>query len=409
VGVFIFHDFGYCTLLRARYHQRGIITANGAAMPNGFTAYQVRQIENTLIDFLAQQQYDLIDIPIIDTADLFLTRAGDTIIDSLFTFERRSQQWALRPEFTATAARRYIQQQQQGAARWQFVGSVFADDDSSIANYQQHSYGAELIGAAGSSAEAEIIALAVQAVERIGLTNWQLVIGHVGLQSHLLARYGLDSRTTRLLLAQREALKDPARGIAYALEQVQQVMAVPASIENMSSDASPQDAQSMLDVLLDSTQYGTTMGGRSREDIVRRLLQKRQRALAHDRIIEAVHFLHEWVNIRAPLPEALQQIETFLPQDDTPGRQLLADWRKTLDLLQQRGIPAGRIILQPNLARNWEYYTHVVFGIQSADLTYVVGGGRYDELIRLLGGQQTPAVGFAVYMDRLLRALAQHG
>lgn len=374
-------------------------------MPDVFSAYHIRQLENRLIEHGAQHHYELIDIPIIDSADLFLTRAGDKIIDSLFTFERHNQTLALRPEFTATAARRYFEQQHKGMARWQFVGAIFADDASAAEQVQRRSFGAELIGVAGSAAEAEIIQLAARAIELTDLHDWHVVTGHVALQSHLLARFALDSRTTRLILAQREALRNPAQGMAYALEQLRSVAA--ADQPELSAAANPAATQQMLDVLLDSTQYGTTMGGRTREDIVRRLLHKRQRAAAQADIQEALRLLERWVNISTDLDTALPQIEALIGTEDLIGQQLLADWLATVETLQTAGLPRQRLLMQPNLARNWEYYTGIVFGIRAPTGVYVVGGGRYDDLIRLLGGAPTPAVGFAVYTDRLIHEITQ--
>jgi histidyl-tRNA synthetase len=365
-------------------------------------AYRIRAIENTFIEHLHQSAYELIEIPAIASADLFLTRAGDKIIDRLFTFERHGRQLALRPEFTAAAAHHYIQQGLTTPQRWQFVGTVFSDDSSTPPRYQQHSIGAELIGVSGTAAEVEMIQVATTGLQAVGLTNGQLVVGHVGLQTHLLTRLGMDSRLIRLLLNQRQTLKNPQQGVQVALEHIEQVIAKPNTSALMSSDHRA-DAQQMLDVLLDSTQYGTTMGGRSREDIVARLLQKRRRAVERERIAAALEFLAQWVQIFAPLEVALPQIQALIATDDATGQRLFAEWQTALQVVAAH---AGEVWLEPNLARNWEYYTGLVFGVRASTQEYVIGGGRYDELIGLLGGQPTPAVGFACYVDKLLPALA---
>ncbi len=66
--------------------------------------------------------------------------------------------------------------------------------------------------------------------------------------------------------------------------------------------------------------------------------------------------------------------------------------------------------LNPCLVRGLDYYTHTAFEIQSDDLgaqATVCGGGRYDGLIAQLGGPETPAVGWALGMERLLLLLKQ--
>lgn len=66
--------------------------------------------------------------------------------------------------------------------------------------------------------------------------------------------------------------------------------------------------------------------------------------------------------------------------------------------------------LNPNLVRGLDYYTHTAFEIQSADLgaqATVCGGGRYDGLVSQLGGDETPAMGWAIGMERLILLLKQ--
>jgi histidyl-tRNA synthetase len=66
--------------------------------------------------------------------------------------------------------------------------------------------------------------------------------------------------------------------------------------------------------------------------------------------------------------------------------------------------------LNPRLVRGLDYYTHTAFEIISSDLgaqATVCGGGRYDGLVAQLGGLQTPAVGWALGVERLVLLLQQ--
>jgi histidyl-tRNA synthetase len=57
------------------------------------------------------------------------------------------------------------------------------------------------------------------------------------------------------------------------------------------------------------------------------------------------------------------------------------------------------------LVRGLDYYTHTAFEFQMKDLgaqSTVCGGGRYDGLISELGGPETPAVGWAIGLERLV-------
>ena len=58
-----------------------------------------------------------------------------------------------------------------------------------------------------------------------------------------------------------------------------------------------------------------------------------------------------------------------------------------------------------NLVRGLDYYTHTAFEITSGALgsqATVCGGGRYDYLIKQMGGPNTPAIGFAIGLERLM-------
>ncbi len=66
--------------------------------------------------------------------------------------------------------------------------------------------------------------------------------------------------------------------------------------------------------------------------------------------------------------------------------------------------------LTPTLVRGLDYYTHTAFEVQSGDLgaqATVCGGGRYDGLIQELGGADTPAIGWAMGLERLIILLQQ--
>ena len=64
--------------------------------------------------------------------------------------------------------------------------------------------------------------------------------------------------------------------------------------------------------------------------------------------------------------------------------------------------------LNPRLVRGLDYYTKTAFEVQYTPLgaqSAVAGGGRYDGLVEELDGPHTPAIGFAMGMERLLLAL----
>jgi len=77
--------------------------------------------------------------------------------------------------------------------------------------------------------------------------------------------------------------------------------------------------------------------------------------------------------------------------------------------LQGAGVP---FILNPKLVRGLDYYNRTAFEIQTEYLgaqNAVGGGGRYDGLVKLLGGPDQPAIGFALGADRMIALLEEKG
>lgn len=79
-----------------------------------------------------------------------------------------------------------------------------------------------------------------------------------------------------------------------------------------------------------------------------------------------------------------------------------------LEYLDELSIP---YVLTPTLVRGLDYYTHTVFELYEENIVNETaqmalgGGGRYDLLVEQLGGQPTPAAGFALGAERLMLAL----
>ncbi len=369
-------------------------------MQQSRTIDQTNWLVGRLQTFMSQFGYQTLETPIIDSADLFLTRAGDQIISRLFTFERLGRQLALRPEFTAAAAHAYITTHTHSIARWQFAGVVFEDNGG---DFQKTSVGAELFGMSGVAADAEVIAMAAGGLDAVGITGWRVVIGHVQLMRQLLKHYKLDSRTERFLLNHLHTLKE--YGKEAVLSALDRLLIVHADSLNGEDDLNEVNTQQMLDVLLDATQRGVTMGGRTRHDIVRRLLQKRQRAAERAEIIAALDFLETWESIIGDADTAFSQIEQLIQPEDHEARQTLESWREMIKLLEVYGIPVEHTLIQPGLARSWDYYTGIVFEIHGDVL--LAGGGRYDELAHLIGGEhEIPSVGFAYYLDQIRQTVS---
>jgi histidyl-tRNA synthetase len=100
-----------------------------------------------------------------------------------------------------------------------------------------------------------------------------------------------------------------------------------------------------------------------------------------------------------PVIETLPRISDHLCAD---CRDHFAEVRRELDLM---GIPYR---LSHRLVRGLDYYVRTTFEVLSSDLgaqNSVLGGGRYDGLVRELGGPDLPGIGFALGMERLVMTI----
>jgi histidyl-tRNA synthetase len=103
-------------------------------------------------------------------------------------------------------------------------------------------------------------------------------------------------------------------------------------------------------------------------------------------------------------PEDQEFIKNAPLIQDYLNEETAAHFDKVTKYLDDLGIS---YTIDPYLVRGMDYYTRTAFELTSPDLgsqDALAGGGRYDLLVEEIGGQPTPAVGFAAGMERLLIA-----
>jgi histidyl-tRNA synthetase len=111
-------------------------------------------------------------------------------------------------------------------------------------------------------------------------------------------------------------------------------------------------------------------------------------------------------------PAAVLAALDGLVGDSDTGREGVAALRALLDGVGQAGVPAGRVIVDPSIARGLDYYTGVVlesFLDELPALGSICSGGRYDNLAGLYTKQSLPGVGASLGIDRLLAGLEELG
>ncbi len=106
--------------------------------------------------------------------------------------------------------------------------------------------------------------------------------------------------------------------------------------------------------------------------------------------------------------DRLRRLGQALPEG--PGRSAAADLIELFDALDGALGEAAPVRFSPSLARGLSYYTGPIFEVVAAGgAGSLAGGGRYDGLVGMFSGRDTPAVGFSLGMERILMLLEEGG
>src|SRR5712691_4587147 len=165
--------------------------------------------------FLARAGYDRIDAPILEQSDLFLSSFGQELWQNLYTFRLHNRDLCLRPEYTASICRLYLDHYQQHPLplRFQYAGPVFRYEAPGRGRYRQHTQlGIELLGGHAISADSEILQLACDALNELQVAPYRLELGHIAVASHFINRLHLDDQAARLLLSLMEQISRSDEG-----------------------------------------------------------------------------------------------------------------------------------------------------------------------------------------------------
>ena len=350
--------------------------------------------------------YQQIDLPVVEQRDLYQRKLGEELVGKVYEFSFNGRELALRPEWTASVLRAYVggMQDRPLPLRLSYTGPVFRNERPQRATYRQFTQvGVELIGGAAPRADAEIIGLACDGLAAVGIDGYTLRVGHIGLIRRVLAAMGLTERTQGILAWNLERLRD--RGAAQIRELLASETA-PLDFDRTLFDTLD-DAQAEALLLHALREIGVNLryGTRPPEAIVNRLVRKLRREDSQEQIDRALALLDRLCRIAGPPDVALPQAETLLGDFELRTDDL-DELRTILDLIAAHGVAPERLMLDFGVGRGLNYYTGVIFEIYAPDGLQICGGGRYDDLVTMLGGsQRAPAVGFAYGLERVVASL----
>lgn len=351
--------------------------------------------------------YLKLDLPILERRELYLKKSGEELVGKLYDFVHHGRNLALRPEWTASVLRAYLNELQAEPLplRLSYSGPVFRYERPQRATYRQFTQvGVELIGGPAPQSDAEMITLACRGLNRVGVHDYTLTIGHIGVIRALLNGLGLADRTANLLLWNMERLREGR--VDLIRRQLADVHGDELFDLGPLQDLPDDQLEGLLLTMLRAVGVRLDHSTRPPEAIVARLVRKLRRDDPQPRIERALHLMERLASTRAAPDAALTQLDTLFAAegiDPVP----IGELRAILDLLNAQERAPDQVIVDAGLGRGLHYYTGLIFEITAPDGLQLCGGGRYDDLIASLGGRTSvPAIGFAYGLERVATVAA---
>ncbi len=122
---------------------------------------------------------------------------------------------------------------------------------------------------------------------------------------------------------------------------------------------------------------------------------------------EATAVVAAYLELSGTTTDKLMQLQQLFP-DSQVVREGATALRSVFDAVVKAGYTPEQIEFDPTIARGLDYYTGIIYEttlVEMPELGSVCSGGRYDNLIKQLGGPDLPAVGISIGVDRLFEAL----
>jgi histidyl-tRNA synthetase len=285
----------------------------------------------------ARYGFEEYDGPPLESLELYTQKSGDEIVGQLYTFkDKGDRDVALRPEMTPTLARMVGARAQalKKPIRWFSIPQLFRYERQQRGRLREHfQLNMDIIGEAGPLADAELIAAGIDILRAFGF-------GPTDVQARVS-----DRRVLRALLL--------GRGVTDA-----QLAAAYGVIDR--SERVPQEA---LEEMLRAGGLGK----------------------AETRAVLDVGALRGMDAVTGALAKV------------TGGEEAGEPLRTAAEALSAMGL---RDFVQVDLTivRGLAYYTGIVFELfdSAKKLRAISGGGRYDDLLKSLGGPDLPALGFGM-------------
>ncbi|WP_315918104.1 ATP phosphoribosyltransferase regulatory subunit [Mesorhizobium sp. SP-1A] len=364
----------------------------------------------------AERGAAMVEVPVLQPADPFLDMAGEDLRRRIFLTESETgATLCLRPEFTIPVCLDHIASQAGTPRRYAYLGEVFRqrrEGDNEFFQAGIEDLGDRDTAAADARSIADAHALLSLALPKRPLT---VTLGDQAVFEAVLAALGLP-RGWRMRLARAFGSHAMLDAALADLADPQRNGGLPAEVTALAADADMEALTAHVAKGMENAGLPVT-AGRTPADIARRLIEKAQ--LRSVRLSDAAFSaLKTFLAIDAPLSEAATALKDFAADAGLSLGAALDKFAARASAVADHGLTGERIRYDAAFGRPLDYYTGLVFEIaaEDSDLSRdrrdsqpLVGGGRYDRLLTLLGAREPiPGVGFSVWLDRV-EALKEDG
>jgi histidyl-tRNA synthetase len=144
-----------------------------------------RYVESAFVRVAEAFGFREIQTPMFESLELFTAKSGPAVVDELYAFkDKGGRDLALRPEFTASIVRFYVNELRSlpKPVKVYCYGPAYRYEEPQKGRHREfEQLDAEIIGGAPLASDAEVIALALETMRAIGLKRIRARIGHIGM------------------------------------------------------------------------------------------------------------------------------------------------------------------------------------------------------------------------------------
>jgi ATP phosphoribosyltransferase regulatory subunit len=360
---------------------------------------------DTLLLSFAQAGYALAEPAVLQPAEPFLDLSGEDIRKSLYlTTDPTGEELCLRPDLTIPVARDYLASGQAGQpAGFSYLGPVFRYRDGAPSQFLQA--GIESFGRQDRpAADAEMLALALEATQAFGVKDVEIRTGDVALFTALIDALGLYP------VWRRRLIKDFNRkaNFEHDIEQLTHASAATGNeYEGVLAALAGSDRKAALALVTDlmTIAGASNVGGRTVAEIADRFLEQstlKAGALPRD----ALQIIKRFLAISGDPRDAIKQLRALAADAKLNIDAATDALESRVNFMAARGIDVGLARFSTAFGRGLDYYTGFEFELHAKGngTDPLVAGGRYDGLFQQLGSATAiPAVGFSVWIETLAK------